>query len=285
MALSPGTSAVVVTGASGGIGLATSTLLVERGFRVFGTLMDAEDSAPLERAGVTPVRLDVTSTASVRAAAGRIDQPLGDAALAGLVNNAGIAAGGAVELLDLEVLRQVFAINVLGLVAVTQAFLPRLRAARGRIVNMSSVSGRLAVPFSTPYCGSKFAVEAISDCLRREVQAFGVDVIIIEPAVVRTPIWDKLLAQNFDHYRGTPYEPVVARAQRTLRKNRDKGIEPIEVARVIAHALTVVRPPIRIPVLRKRSNHFLGQWMPDWYVDRVIARKLWKSGKPQPSRG
>src|SRR5262249_14894085 len=149
------TRAVVVTGASGGLGRATSELLVQRGFRVFGTLLDSEDSAPLEHTGVVPVRLDVTKPASVRAAAERIHQLLGAMPLAGLVNNAGIANGGPIELLDLDELREVFEVNVLGLVAVTQAFLPRLREAKGRIINISSVSGRLAVPFLAPYCGSK----------------------------------------------------------------------------------------------------------------------------------
>lgn len=275
MAIDTGARAVVVTGAAGGLGFATSGLLVERGFRVFGTLLDNEESAPLERAGVTPVRLDVTQRASVSNAAERIHGLLGGMPLAGLVNNAGIAYGGPIELLDLDAMREVFEVNVLGLVAVTQALLPKLREAKGRIINISSVSGRLAVPFLAPYCGSKFAVEAISDCLRRELQPFGVDVVIIEPAIMRTPIWDKALQQDLERYRGTPYEPVIAKAERRLRKGRDRGLDPSEVARVIAEALTVVRPPIRIPVVRNRRSHLMALWMPDRFIDRIIARKVW----------
>jgi NAD(P)-dependent dehydrogenase (short-subunit alcohol dehydrogenase family) len=255
--------------------MATSRLLVQRGFRVFGTLLDSDDSEPLERVGVTPVRLDVTQPASVRAASERVHQLLGDCPLAGLVNNAGIAAGGPIELLDLEEMRRVFEVNVIGLVAVTQAFLPRLRQARGRVINISSVSGRLALPFSAPYCGSKFAVEAVSDCLRREMVPFGVEVVVIEPAIVRTPIWDKALQHDLGRYRGTPYESVAAEVERRLRKNRDKGLDPEEVARVIAEALTVTSPPTRIPVLRKRRNHLMALWMPDRLLDRMIARKVW----------
>jgi len=270
---------VVVTGASGGIGLATSRLLVERGFRVFGTLLEHEDSAPLEALEVTPVRLDLAQPASLRDATERIRALLDDKPLAGLINNAGIADGGPIELLDIDVLRHVFEVNVVGLVAVTQAFLPRLRQSRGRIINISSVSGRLATPFLAPYCGSKFAVEAISDCLRRELYPFGVEVVIIEPAIVRTPIWDKALQHDFDRYRGSPYESVIGKALRRLRKGRERGLDPSEVARVIVDALTVARPPIRIPVLRNRRGFLLALWMSDRFLDRRIARKAWDAAR------
>ncbi|MBX3024823.1 SDR family oxidoreductase [bacterium] len=268
-------TAVVLTGAAGGIGMATSRLLVERGFRVVGTLLDSEDAAPLEALGAQAVRLDVTQPASLREAIARIEALLGDTPLAGLINNAGIADGGPIELLDLDAMRHVFEVNVFGLVAVTQAFLPRLRRSRGRIINISSVSGRVAAPFLASYSASKFAVEAISDCLRRELQPSGIEVVIIEPAVIRTPIWDKALAHDLERYRGTPYEPVIEKALRRIRKGRDRGMEPIEVARVIADALTVIPPPTRIPVLRNRRSFVLAQWMPDWFIDRRIARKVW----------
>ena len=275
MSLDRDSRAVVVTGASGGLGFATAKLLVDRGFRVFGTLLDEEDSAPLESARVTPVRLDVRRKESLDAATVRIHELLGDMPLAGLVNNAGIAHGGPIELLALDAVREVFEVNVLGLIAVTQAFLPKLREAKGRVINISSVSGRLAVPFLAPYCGSKFAVEAISDCLRREMQPFGVDVVVVQPAVMRTPIWDKALQQDLERYRGTPYEPVIAKAERRLRKGRDRGLDPAEVAVVVADALTVVNPPIRIPVVRNRRTHLISLLMPDRFIDRMIARKVW----------
>jgi len=238
-------------------------------------LLDDEDCTPLERAGVTPIRLDVTRPERVRSAAARVQAVLDGVPLAGLVNNAGIASGGPIELLDLETVRAVFDVNVIGLLAVTQALLPMLRAARGRIVNISSVSGRLAVPFLAPYCGSKFAVEAISDCLRRELHPFGVDVVIVEPGVIRTPIWDKALQQDLERYRGTPYESVIAKALRRLHKGRDRGLDPISVARVVADALTVVRPPIRVQVVRNRRRQLMTRWMPDRVLDRMIARKVW----------
>jgi NAD(P)-dependent dehydrogenase (short-subunit alcohol dehydrogenase family) len=274
-----GAGAVVLTGASGGLGLATSRLLVERGFRVFGTLLEHEDGAPLEALGVIPVRLDVAQPASLHDARRQIDTLLGDQPLAALINNAGIADGGPIELLDLDMLRHVFEVNVIGLVAVTQAFLPRLRQSQGRIINISSVSGRLAVPFLAPYCGSKFAVEAVSDCLRRELHPFGIAVVVVEPAMVRTPIWDKALQHDFTRYRGTPYESVIDKALRRLRKGRDRGLDPSEVARVIADALTVARPPIRIPVLRNRRSFLMALWLPDRFLDRRIARKAWATAR------
>src|SRR5215468_1069540 len=215
--------AVVVTGAAGGIGFATSRLLRERGFRVFGTLLESEDSTRLEQIGATPVRLEVTNAASVQQASRSILDQLGSAPLAGLVNNAGIADGGPLELLDIGAVRHVFEVNVLGLIAITQPFLPKLRESKGRIVNMSSVSGRLAVPFLAPYCASKFAVEAISDSLRRELYPFGVHVVVIQPAVVRTAIWDKAAKQDVERYRGTVYEPVIPEALRRIRKSQQKG--------------------------------------------------------------
>jgi NAD(P)-dependent dehydrogenase (short-subunit alcohol dehydrogenase family) len=267
---------VVVTGAAGGIGFATSRLLVERGFRVFGTLLPSEDPAQLQAAGVTPVCLEVTDAASVREASARILDQLDGAPLAGLVNNAGIADGGPLELIDVAAVRQVFEVNVLGLIAITQPFLPKLRESKGRIINMSSVSGRLAVPFLAPYCASKFAVEAISDSLRRELYPFGVHVIVIQPAVVRTGIWDRAAAQDVERYRGTVYEPVIATAQRRIRKGQQKGLDPSIVAGAIVDALTVAEPATRIPVVKKRKNLLIASWMPDRMLDRMIARKVWK---------
>jgi len=269
--------AVVVTGAAGGIGFATSRMLRERGFRVFGTLLENEDSTRLEEIGVTPVRLEVTDAASVRQASTFILDQLGSAPLAGLVNNAGIADGGPLELLDIGAVRHVFEVNVLGLIAITQPFLPKLRESKGRIVNMSSVSGRLAVPFLAPYCASKFAVEAISDSLRRELYPFGVHVVVIQPAVVRTAIWDKAAKQDVERYRGTVYEPVIPEAQRRIRKSQQKGLDPAEVARAIVAALTVAEPPTRVPVVKKRKNLLLASWIPDRMLDRMIARKVWKT--------
>src|SRR5882672_2744572 len=187
---------VVVTGASTGIGAALVRHLAGRGFRVFGTVRRAEDEAGLERAGVAAVRMDVTDTASIARAREQVERALAGAPLAGLVKNAGIPAAGPLEMFPLDELRRVLEVNLVGAVAVTQAFLPLLKASRGRIVNMSSVAGRGALPFLGPYAASKFGLEAISDSLRRELLPFGVKVIVIEPGSFKTAIWSKVEAMD-----------------------------------------------------------------------------------------
>src|SRR5438132_5517345 len=197
---------VVVTGASPGFGAAIVRHLAGRGFRVFGTVRRAEDEVALTRDGLTAVRMDVTDTASVRRAREQVDRALAGTPLAGLVNNAGIPAAGPLELFPLDELRQILEVNLIGALAVTQAFLPLLKASRGRIVNMSSVAGRSALPFLGPYAASKFGLEAISDSLRRELLPFGVRVIVIEPGTFKTAIWSKVEAMDLGRYAGRPYE-------------------------------------------------------------------------------
>src|SRR5216117_2533512 len=177
---------VVVTGASTGFGAAIARHLADRGFRVFGTVRRAVDEVALARDGVTPVRMDVTDTASIMRAQGEVERALGATPLIALVNNAGIPAAGPLELFPLDDLRRVLEVNLIGVVAVTQAFLPLLKASRGRIVNISSVAGRGALPFIGPYAASKFGLEAVSDSLRRELLPFGVRVVVIEPGSFKT---------------------------------------------------------------------------------------------------
>src|SRR5215208_253241 len=178
---------VLVTGASTGIGEATTLHLKELGFDVVGAVRKDEDADRLRSHGARTVKLDVTDSASIAAARSE----LGDAPLAGLVNNAGIAVAGPLEFLPLDQLRLQLEVNLVGQVAVIQQFLPSLRAGQGRIVNVSSIGGRVALPLVAPYNASKFALEAVSDSLRRELLGQGVDVIVIEPGGVKTPIWKK----------------------------------------------------------------------------------------------
>src|SRR5437870_11231198 len=197
---------VVVTGASTGIGAAIARHLAGRGLRVFGTVRRAEDEIALTRDGVTALQMDVTDTASITRARGEVERALGTTPLIALVNNAGIPAAGPLELFPLDELRRVLEVNLIGVVAVTQAFLSLLKASRGRIVNMSSVAGRGALPFIGPYAASKFSLEAISDSLRRELLPFGVRVIVIEPGSFKTAIWRKVEAMDRRRNAGTPYE-------------------------------------------------------------------------------
>lgn len=275
--------AVLVTGATGGIGFATSHTLKERGFRVFGTFLPVEDPARLSEAGIEPIRLDVTDTVSVEAARDEVVRLLGETAhLSGLVNNAGIADGGPIELLDLDSVRRMLDVNIFGVFAVTKAFLPLLRMSKGRIVNVSSMSGRLAVPFLGPYCACKFALEAISDTLRREMLPFGVDVVVVQPAVTRTPIWDRVAEVDVGRFRGTPYERVAERVKKRMAKSQRKGLDPSVIAAAIVRGLTEANPPTRIPVVRKGKKRrlILQDWLPDRMIDRIVAKKIWAGNEP-----
>jgi NAD(P)-dependent dehydrogenase (short-subunit alcohol dehydrogenase family) len=268
-------SGVVVTGASTGIGRETARRLAASGFRVFGTVRREEDAAGLRAEGVEPVRLDVTDPASVAAARDAVLAALGEAPLAGLVNNAGVPAAGPLEFLPLEELRHVLAVNVVGVMAVTQAFLPALRRSGGRIVNMSSVSGRVAMPFVGAYAASKFALEALSDSLRRELLGSGVRVTLIEPGSVRTPIWDKVQAPGkLERYDGTPYAAAIPLVRQQALAGVEKGLPASAVAGAVLRALTARQPPARIPVVKRRLRFRLIQLLPDWVLDWAARRAL-----------
>ena len=274
--------AVLVTGAAKGIGHACVERLVRR-FRVYAGVRRSEDGDALRAQfgpDVVPVMLEVTDAAAVGAAAEFIRSDLAEVKLAGIVNNAGLAVAGPLEFLPLDELRRQFEVNVIGQVAVIQAMLPMLRESRGRIVNMGSIAGKSALPMTGPYSASKFALEAITDSLRVELLPFGVDVIIIEPGVIATPIWQTSIAaadqvmkrlppQAFEYY-GHIMERVRARAL-----NGDIGGLPADsVARVVEHALTATSPNTRYMVGRDAKLRALLGHLPDRWRDRLIARQL-----------
>lgn len=240
---------VLVTGASTGIGRATASLLVERGFRVFAGVRRAEDAASVEAEGMTPLILDVTNAEHIAAAAKALA-----GGLYGLVNNAGIASAAPLEFVPVDELRHQLEVNVVGQVALTQAVLPLLRESRGRIVNVTSIGGLIAGQMLGPYNASKFALEAVTHVLRQELAPWGIEVIAIEPGVIATPIWstssasaDRMLAPNRAAVTEL-YGAQVAAAQRMAANATTKGIPPLEVARAIERALTAKRPKTRYPV-------------------------------------
>jgi NAD(P)-dependent dehydrogenase (short-subunit alcohol dehydrogenase family) len=267
---------VVVTGASTGIGEAAALHLRERGFDVRAGVRNEEDAERLRAAGVSPLRLDVTDAESIAVAA----EELGDAPLAGLVNNAGIAVSAPLEFVPIHELRRQLNVNVIGQVAVTQAFLPALRRGQGRIVNVSSIGGRIALPLAGPYAASKFALEGLSDSLRREVAQFGIEVSLVEPGGVKTPIWDKgtktaeQIAISLPPEAGQLYGRMVDVLRReTVRIAETDGMEPERVARVIGHALTSRKPKTRYLVGRDAKLRWaVAKRVPDRVFDRLIAR-------------
>jgi NAD(P)-dependent dehydrogenase (short-subunit alcohol dehydrogenase family) len=266
---------VVVTGASTGIGAAVARRLAQAGYLVFGTVRRAEDAAGVERDGGVAVLLEVTDTRSIATARQEVERRLGDQPLLALVNNAGIARAGPLEHLPLEELRQVFEVNVFGVVAVTQAFLPALRRSRGRVINISSVSGRLALPFGGPYAASKFALEALSDSLRRELLPSGVEVVVIQPGSVATPIWDKAAGADLERYRGTPYAAVLPRVLEEALDRGRRGLPPQAVANAVLAAISSARPPTRSLVARRPWMTRLMRLAPDRWIDRMVAKRVW----------
>jgi NAD(P)-dependent dehydrogenase (short-subunit alcohol dehydrogenase family) len=274
---------VVITGASTGIGWATAKLLLTRGFRVFGSVRKQADADRLTSefgANFTPLLFDVTDEAAVRAAAREVRAALGGETLAGLVNNAGIAVAGPLLELSADDFRRQMEINVIGPVIATQAFGPLLGADRslkgkpGRIVMISSVAGKSGNPLSAPYCASKHAIEGLSESLRREVMLFGIDVIIVAPGAVKTPIWSKGDEVDFSVYKTSPYLPALERVRKFTKYLSEIGLPPEKIAEVIAEALTSAHPKVRYSITPDPMRHLVTAMLPKRRVDRIIARRL-----------
>jgi NAD(P)-dependent dehydrogenase (short-subunit alcohol dehydrogenase family) len=270
---------LLVTGASTGIGRACVLRFAEIGYRTFAGVRKTSDGESLraESSGkVEPVLLDVTNAESI---AGAVDA-VGDQPLAGLINNAGIATLGPLELLPVGALRKQFEVNVIGLVAVTQAFLPHLRRGRGRIVNIGSIAGRSALPGSGAYDSSKFAVEAITDVLRMESHAWGISVSLIEAGAVATAIWEKSLkeAEDLGRQVGPERYALYSGLIKTVREEvagAARNAAPVRaVVKAVEHALTARKPKTRYLVGRDAWIWLLLNLLPDRWRDRLILSKV-----------
>jgi NAD(P)-dependent dehydrogenase (short-subunit alcohol dehydrogenase family) len=249
----PPRAAVLITGASSGIGYATALRLVRSGFIVFAGVRREFDAQTLVREGgpdIAPLVLDVADAASIAHAAATI-AARSDAKLLGLVNNAGIALAGPLELLSLDDLRRQFEVNFFGALGLVQALAPTLRSTRGRIVNVSSIGGKLASPFLGGYAASKFALEAASDALRVELGAFGVHVAVVEPSAVRTPLWERGAGlslrslEDVDPARRAAYDETIRKIVRISQRAANRGMPPERVAEAIEHALLSPKPQAR----------------------------------------
>ncbi len=275
---------MLITGASTGIGRAAALRLDRGGWRVFAGVRRDDDAAALREAGserLEPLILDVTEAEAIAAAAERIGEATGEAGLDGLLNNAGIGVMAPLETIALDDFRRQVEVNVTAQVAVTQAMLPLIRAAGGRIVFMGSMGGRVALPFGAPYHVSKFALEAIADSLRQELRPWGLEVALIEPGSIDTPIWERgekaaeemwarAPARQRELY-GEQLERFLAAAQRTA----ERGIAPEKVAEAVEHALTARRPRTRYLVGRDaRLQTRVRRLMPDRLFDRLVAREM-----------
>jgi NAD(P)-dependent dehydrogenase (short-subunit alcohol dehydrogenase family) len=243
---------VVITGASTGIGKATALRLSRAGFTVFACVRKEADAKVLrQEMNVRPLFLDVTNESQIQAGVKEVQAVVGEAGLWGLVNNAGIVVAGPLEFLPVSELRKQFEINVFAQIAVTQAFMPLLRQASGRIVMMSSIAGRFASPFIGPYAASKFALEGFSDALRRELEPWGIFVSLIEPGRIATPIWEKSVQVAEEMARQLPPEaqPLYGKKLDLIRerakRGTSEGVPADEVAKAVEHALVAGLPKIR----------------------------------------
>lgn len=272
---------VLITGASSGIGKAAAEMLAERGFVVFAGVRKEPDAAQLQQENIIPVYIDVNNDEMVDNSYNQISKIVGENGLYGLVNNAGIAVAGPMEFLPLEKLRLQLETNVIGQVRVTQTFLPLIRKKKGRIVNISSIAGFSAFPFKGAYCASKHAIEAISDCLRRELSIWNIPVSIIEPGIIKTPIWERSLGlfqetacemnPDAQKYYGNYCEPLIEK----MKKKVDKiAIPPEEVAKAILRSLSDKKPRSRYLVGKDAKLLNLIKLLPDKLIDKLLCSNL-----------
>ena len=274
----------VVTGISTGIGRAIAKSLVDAGWRVFGSVRKESDAAAASAAlgaNFFPLLFDVTDDAAIKREAAKVGAALDGRTLDALINNAGVAVAGPVRYLDIDELKRQMDINVYGPVRMIQAFAPMLgadpsrRGTPGRIINMSSVAGKMASPFMSPYAMSKHALEALSESLRRELAAHGVDVIIIAPGAIRTPIWAKADDLDVERYRDTEYFDVLTRMKSMMQAFGDEGLEAEEVGNLALRVLTAEKPKTRYPILKNRFAMWtLPNLLPKRMVDRAILKRF-----------
>lgn len=275
---------VLITGASTGIGRSAAEYLASRGWQVFAGIRKAQDGEALIAANeqIKPILLDVTNPEQVNAAVETIRAVLAGQKLAGLVNNAGIANMGPLALQPLDQFKAHFDVNVFGLLRASQAFAPllgmdeTLAGPPGRIINITSVGGRLASPFLGAYTATKHAVESMTDSLRRELVLFGIDTIAIGPGAVRTPIWDKAEQDNrANPYSNSPWARAIEKFSETMLEGGRTGLDPEIIAKTIETALTAAKPKARYaPVPNKLTNFTLPMLLPKRMIDRFFWKRF-----------
>jgi len=275
---------IVVTGVSTGIGWGITKVLIEKGYRVFGSVRKPQDAERLQAefgAAFIPLIFDITDEKKVRAAAQQVSDQLNGETLFGLVNNAGIASPAPLMHQPIDEFRQQIEVNLVAQLIVIQAFLPLLGADRtrkgspGRIINMSSVSGKRGAPFVGGYVTSKHAFEGLSETLRIELMLYGIDVIVVGPGAVATPIWDKAENVDLSMYENTDYIDAAKKFRKYMVADGRKGYPPEKIGHVVLHALTTSRPLVRYPVVPGAFvNWYLPFLMPKRLIDRMIAKAL-----------
>lgn len=275
--------AVMVTGASTGIGRATALLLDKKGYRVFAGVRKQADAKSLTDDGserLTPITIDVTKDRSITAAKNKVQRAVGKDGLVGLVNNAGVGGGGPIEFMPLDDFRATLEVNLVGQLAVTQAFLPQVRKAKGTIVFIASIGGRIASPFLSPYNASKFAIEAVGESLRGELLPWDINVVVVEPGSIDTEIWRKGTDTADDQIKQmTPaarrlYGKQLNRFIEVFGETGARGISPDKVAKVVHKAIRLNKPRHRylVGTDAKVAARLKGN-LPDKTFSRVAGRQ------------
>ena len=271
---------VIITGASSGIGEATARELARRGFHVLAGVRNDRDADAIRGAGIEPLIIDITNPDHIRALATRVHGDPQGRSVRALVNNAGIGVNAPVEVFAIDEWRRLFEVNFFGHIAVTQMLLPALIRSKGRVINISSVGGRIAMATYGPYAGTKFALEAVSDSLRREMAPLGVHVVVVEPAAVRTKIGDRAIAraqqvastmtpEQSERY-GRLVEAITAQAASAM----ESGLSADAAAKVIAQAVTARKPRTRYTIGREAALLPLLTTLPDRMLDCILAAAL-----------
>ena len=273
--------AVVVTGASTGIGEATATRLAAAGYQVFAGVRkdsDAERLRSRSLPNLAPIKIDVADSASIMAAAEEVGAAVGERGIVGLVNNAGLSLGAPLEFQDMAEVRAMFDVNVIGLIETTQAFMPLIRRGRGRVVCIGSIGGRVASPFVAVYSATKSAVAALCHALRLELRPWGIKVICIEPGSIATPIWEKGLDTFAAAVARMPpealeyYGPLMGRLKEITQQTASRGIPASKVAEVVEEALSAAHPRPRYLVGSDALAQSMVGRLPDRARDGVLAR-------------
>ena len=274
---------VVITGASTGIGWACAKYLLDKGFRVFGSVRKQADADRLKSdfgQNFSPLIFDVTDEAAVLAAGREVRAALNGETLAGLVNNAGVAVAGPVLELAADEFRRQMNVNVIGPIITTQAFGPllgadpQLKGPKGRIVMISSVAGRNGNPLLSAYSASKHALDGLAESLRREMMLFGIDVIIVAPGAVRTPIWGKAEEVDISPYQNSPFYPALQKIRKFMLQLGENGLPAETIAERVLEALTTAKPKVRYQITPDPVRHLVTAILPKRTVDRIIAKRL-----------
>jgi NAD(P)-dependent dehydrogenase (short-subunit alcohol dehydrogenase family) len=281
---------VVITGTSSGIGWSTAKVLAENGFRVFGSVRKWADAERLKSElgpQFQPLLFDVTDQVAVQTAASTVRAALGGHRLAALVNNAGIAPPSPLLDLSIEDFRYQIDTNLVGAVIAFKCFAPllgtdpNLPGSPGRIINISSISGEIGTPFLAAYSASKFAIEGLSESLRRELLPFGIDVIVIVPGPVATPIWEKAATTAPGQFRDAAYATALRRIQMYIEYGK-RGMPPERVGAAVMRAITTPRPKIRYEVFSVPLLYRLCRALPSRLVDRLLGRLMGRPLRDSP---